>query len=379
MSSSDTPAYHDPLDAGIVLCGRYRLDAPVAGGGMGSVWQATDTELDRTVAVKVLHPHLRHDPAVAARFRREARSAARLHHPAIVGVYDICSHEGIDAIVLQYIKGPTLRNYLDRVRRLTNEQAVAVVTSVAEALVAAHSQGIIHRDIKPANILFGPDRAMLADFGVARAIDDADHTATGTMLGSVRYLSPEQVEGGPLDQTSDIFSVGVVLYECVCGSTPWSEDTPTATALARLNRPATPPSDVNPSVSPQLESVILWCLARHHTDRLPDATTLVGVLDGLDQGASLPPATTASPPPETSGSTALMDQPVQRGGPDPTLAGTGSDEVTTTDGPDSTGDHTDDHQRPVTEPQLTTKPVMPVIVALLAVAVLAALIVDLQW
>jgi eukaryotic-like serine/threonine-protein kinase len=260
----------DPL----LLAGRYRLETRLAAGGMGEVWQATDTTLGRQVAVKLLHPHLADDPEVVARFRREARAAARLDHPGIVPVYDTCSDGGREAIVLQLVNGPTLRQYLDQAGRLADGQTATIGASVADALVTAHAAGIVHRDIKPANILFGPERAMLTDFGVAKALDDVDHTATGTVLGSVRYLSPEQVEGRVTDGRSDLYALGIVLYECVTGTTPWQTDSPTATAVARLTGALVPPSRHNASVSSAFEQVILTCLARHPDDRFVDAASL---------------------------------------------------------------------------------------------------------
>lgn len=287
-----------PSGAGVVLCGRYRLERHIASGGMGEVWQATDTELGRRIAVKLLHPHLSGDPDVVARFRREARAAARLHHPAIVAVYDTCNDGGREAIVLQLIDGPSLRQYLDRVGRLTDEQAITIAISVAEGLGVAHAAGLVHRDIKPANILFGEQRAMVTDFGVAKALDEVDNTTTGTLLGSVRYLSPEQVQGTTPDGRSDLYSLGVVLYECVTGATPWQGATPAATALARLDQPLVPPGQLNPTMSAGLEHVITTLLARSPDDRYPDAATLVGVLQALtDQNPTVPSAE-ATPPPQ---------------------------------------------------------------------------------
>lgn len=354
---------HDPTEAGTsqsgggLLCDRYRLEHQVAHGGMGEVWQATDTLLQRQVAVKLLHPHLRDDPAVAARFRREARAAARLHHPAIVPVYDICSTPDGDAIILQFIEGPTLRHYLDRAGRLTNEQAMTVGCSVADALWAAHQADIVHRDVKPANILFGPDRAMLTDFGVAKALDEADHTATGTMLGSVRYLSPEQVEGGGIDGRSDIFSLGVVLYECVTGTTPWTGDGPTAVALARLGQPAGDPRQHNPDVTPQLAATIGTCLQRDPDDRFPDAAALAVALGA--SGVQPPPPNMASPQTDPTSATAI----IQMDDGDIGDGGIGEGGIEEGDGP---------------QPVVATRhPLLPMLIALTAIVVLVVLMAEL--
>ncbi len=307
---------------GTLLCGRYRLVRHLASGGMGEVWAATDEELGRSVAVKLLHDHLAGNPELVARFRREARAAARVQHPGIVTVHDTCSSDGREAIVLQLIDGPTLRTYLDRSGPLPDEAVITIGRSVTEALEVAHRAGLVHRDIKPANILFGPDRAMLTDFGVAKALDEADHTTTGTVLGSVRYLSPEQVEGTPPDGRSDVYSLGVVLYECATGSTPWVGDTAAATALARLDQPLVPSRALNPSISPALDALITRCLARRPEDRFATAGDLVVAFDAVASGAvpltpeqasDLTVAVDATPRPP-----AATDATVAAGGPRPT-------------------------------------------------------------
>jgi len=304
-----------------VLCGRYVLERHLASGGMGEVWQASDTDLGRRVAVKLLHPHLSGDPDVVARFRREARAAARLHHPSIVAVYDTCNDGGREAIVLQLIDGPSLRQYLDRVGRLTDAQAITIATSVAEGLGVAHAAGLVHRDIKPANILFGDQRAMVTDFGVAKALDEVDATTTGTLLGSVKYLSPEQVEGTTPDGRGDLYSLGVVLYECLTGTTPWQGSTPAATALARLDQPLVPPGQLNPSMSAGLEHVITTLLARSPNDRYPDAAALVAALNALTGASSAP-----TPPPAAQAAQAAQAGTAGTAGPqwmaDPTEAAT---------------------------------------------------------
>jgi eukaryotic-like serine/threonine-protein kinase len=276
----------DPVPGRVVLCGRYVLEHHLASGGMGEVWRATDADLGRRVAVKLLHPHLAGDPDVVSRFRREARAAARLHHPSIVAVYDTCNDGGREAIVLQLIEGPSLRQYLDRVRRLTEDQAITIAISVAEGLGVAHAAGLVHRDIKPANILFGDQRAMVTDFGVAKALDEVDATTTGTLLGSVRYLCPEQVEGTTPDGRGDLYSLGVVLYECLTGTTPWQGASPAATALARLDQPLVPARQLNPAMSAGFGHVITTLLARAPDDRYPNAAALIAALEALRCGGT---------------------------------------------------------------------------------------------
>jgi serine/threonine protein kinase len=277
----------DPAAPSVLLCGRYRLEHHLASGGMGEVWRGTDVSLNRPVAVKLLHDHLGSDPDLVDRFRREARAAARLSHPGIVAVYDTCSDGGRQAIVLQLVEGPTLRTYLDRVGVLSDAQTVTVGVAVADALAAAHDAGIVHRDVKPANILLGPERAMVTDFGVAKALDETDHTATGSMLGSVRYLAPEQVRGDTPDPRSDLFGLGVVLYECLSGSVPWDAGTPAATALARLD---TPPRPLPAAVPPALAAVVFQCLAVDPAARPPDARSLADALRAALAAPATPPA-----------------------------------------------------------------------------------------
>ncbi len=205
---------------GRLIGGRYRLDRLIATGGMAQVWEATDETLARKVAVKLLHPHLAADESFVERFRREAVAAARLSHPAIVSIYDTCSDGDVEAIVMELVHGSTLREYLNEHGALEPGQAVAILAEVADALDTAHRSGVVHRDIKPANILLSTDgRVLVADFGIAKA--GSDLTATNTTLGTAKYLAPEQVEGGAVDARTDVYALGVVLYEALCGRAPF--------------------------------------------------------------------------------------------------------------------------------------------------------------
>lgn len=260
--------------SGLILSERYRLDQRLAIGGMAEVWEGTDLLLQRKVAVKVLHRHLQADPAFVERFRREALAVARLHHPGIVGVYDTSSDADLEAIVLELVRGPTLRHHLDAAGPLSPLETVEIGISLSGALVVAHTAGLVHRDIKPANILLGDERTMLTDFGIAKALDASEHTATGTMLGSAGYLAPEQVDGRAVDARSDLFSVGVVLYECATGQRPWDADNAAAVALARLREPPPTLRSVDPSVPAELEEIVLWCLARAPEERPRTAADL---------------------------------------------------------------------------------------------------------
>jgi serine/threonine-protein kinase len=265
----------DGVRAGHVVAGRYELTGLLASGGMAEVWEARDRVLQRQVAVKLLHRHLASDRGFTQRFRAEAVAAARLHHPSIVSIYDTCSDDGHEAIVMELIRGRTLRQYLDERGQLHPDEVVQIGVDVADALAAAHAAGIVHRDIKPANILLCDDaRVMVTDFGIAKVRDDSDLTNTGTMLGTVKYLAPEQVEGGPIDGRADIYALGVVLYEALVGTPPFEADTAAATALARLHQTPPPPRHTRPDLDPGVDATIVRAMARRPGDRFASAVDL---------------------------------------------------------------------------------------------------------
>ena len=240
---------------------------------MATVWEAVDEVLARRVAVKVLHPHLASDDQFVARFRREAVAAARLSHPAIVSIYDTCSEGGTDAIVMELVRGTTLRGELDRRGRFDVSEASAIVAEIADALACAHAAGIIHRDVKPANVLLSDDgRVLVTDFGIAKAGDGLDLTGTNTTLGTAKYLAPEQVEGRPVDARTDVYAAGVILYELLCGRPPFVAEGEAATALARLHRDPEPPTTLRPELEPPVTAVVLRALARDPGARFADAT-----------------------------------------------------------------------------------------------------------
>ena len=230
-----------PPAPGRVLDGRYRLVSPVARGGMATVWVGEDTLLTRRVAVKTLHPELAFDEALRARFRNEAVAAARLADPGIVATYDTGDDEGVGYIVMEFVDGPTLRRVLDARGRLAIVESVRIGREVASALAAAHREGIVHRDVKPANVLVpavGPVK--VTDFGIAKATGDDDLTRTGAVMGTARYLAPEQVSGEPADARTDVYALGLLLYEMLCGAPPFGGETDVATAMARLTTTAPP-------------------------------------------------------------------------------------------------------------------------------------------
>ena len=260
------------MAAGTVLAGRYRLDDQLASGGMAQVWRGTDEVLRRSVAVKILHPHLAADDTFVARFRQEAIAVARLSHPAIVSVYDTCSHDGVEAIVMELVRGHTLRQRLDA-GPLDPWSAAGIAAQVAGALDVAHAAGLVHRDIKPANILISEDgRVKVGDFGIAKAAESADLTQEGSFIGTAKYLAPEQVEGAAIDGRTDLYSLGVVFYEMLCGRVPFEADGSSATALARLHQEPPRPHDIRPGVPRELEAICLKLLARQPEQRYASAT-----------------------------------------------------------------------------------------------------------
>ena len=271
-----------------MLAGRYRLDSLLASGGMAQVWRGTDDVLRRQVAVKLLHPHLAADATFVERFRQEAVAAARLAHPGIVAIYDTCSEDGVEAIVMELVDGRTLRERLDDHTPIDPWQAAGLAAQVAEALDAAHRAGLVHRDIKPANVLLSGDgRVKVADFGIAKAVADADLTQPGLMVGTAKYLAPEQVRGEAVDPRTDLYSLGVVLYEMLCGRPPFVAETDAATALARLQRDPLRPRQVRAGVPKALEEVVCRAMARAPEDRYDTAADLRAAL--LAAGATPAP------------------------------------------------------------------------------------------
>jgi serine/threonine-protein kinase len=301
-----------------VLSGRYRLDELLASGGMAQVWKGTDEVLRRQVAVKLLHPHLAADESFVVRFRQEAVAVARLAHPGIVAIYDTCSDNGVEAIVMELVPGRTLRQRLDDGTPIESWQAAGLAAQVAEALDVAHRAGLVHRDIKPANILLAGDgRVKVADFGIAKALEAGDFTQPGLMVGTARYVAPEQVEGKPVDARTDIYSLGVVLYELLCGRAPFDGEGEAAVALARLQRDPLRPRQVRPSVPKALEEIVCRALARDPDDRYDTAADLRAAL--LSAGAS-PNADVELEETRFTASPAVAPSPTGAGSPATTAA-----------------------------------------------------------
>jgi eukaryotic-like serine/threonine-protein kinase len=256
--------------------GRYQIVARIASGGMGEVFRAHDPVLDRDVALKVLHNALAQDPGFIERFRREARSAGMLSHPNIVQVHDWGETGDTYFMVMEFIRGPNLRTVLMKNGPLAPAQALEIASQMLAALEHAHEQGIVHRDVKPENILITRKGVVkVADFGLARALAAARVShAPGTVTGTVQYLSPEQIEGQAADARTDLYSVGIVLYELLVGKVPFSGETSLAIAYKHLRERVPPPSGSNPMVPPSLDRVVLSATERDRDRRASDARSM---------------------------------------------------------------------------------------------------------
>ena len=267
-------------DIGAVLGGRYRLVELLGQGGMATVYRARDSQLERDVAIKVLRPEYGTDPDFLARFRHEAQAAASLRHPGIVAVYDY----GTDAIgpyiVMELVDGHDLASLLRRRGPLSSTRAAALVAQAARAVEAAHQRGLVHRDVKPGNILVtADDRVQVADFGIALALAESAMTAPGTTLGSVHYFSPEQARGEAATPASDIYSLGIVLYELLTGRRPWTGDSAAAVATARLGDTVPSVAAIRPDVPPELDAIDRRALAPDPGDRFSSAKAMAEALE----------------------------------------------------------------------------------------------------
>jgi eukaryotic-like serine/threonine-protein kinase len=263
------------------LAGRYHLEELIDTGGMASVWRARDEVLARIVAAKILREDLALDPEFAKRFQREAVAAARLTHPNIVSVYDTGVDQDLSYIIMEHSEGRNLREVLDQRGSMEPEEAAALVAPVLSALAYAHANDVVHRDVKPANILVGDDgRVRVTDFGIAKAaFADSDLTTTGKALGTVRYLSPEQVQGGEVDARSDLYSVGIVLYELLTGRVPFQAESDLAVAMMRLNQDPLPPRAFRGGIPRGTEAVVLRALARDPDARFQSAESMAAELE----------------------------------------------------------------------------------------------------
>ena len=265
---------------GEVIAGRFELTELIGKGGMSSVYKAHDRLLDRVVAIKILHPHFTEDEEYVERFRREARSVAQLSHPGIVTVIDRGEDAGRQFIVFECVEGENLKQLLERTGALPVRDALELALQMARALSFAHGRGLVHRDVKPQNVLLNADgQAKMTDFGIAREIDVQGVTITGTVLGTSEYIAPEQARGQQVDAQTDVYSLGVVLYELLTGEVPYQGDNFVTVALRHVNEPVPNVLDLRPDVPPRVAFAAERAMAKSPSDRFGSMQELVGELE----------------------------------------------------------------------------------------------------
>jgi eukaryotic-like serine/threonine-protein kinase len=273
--------------AGVVFANRYTIERPVARGGMAEVYLAQDQVLDRPVAVKVLFEEYARDPSFVERFRREAQNAAALNHPNIVGVYDWGQEHGTYFIVMEFVEGRSLRDIMRAEGRIPPVQAAGIAAEIADALSFAHRNGVVHRDIKPGNVLItSTGQVKVADFGIAANPTNPSQglTQTGAVMGTATYFSPEQAQGFAVDGRTDVYALGVVLYEMVTGQAPFQADTPVAVAMKHVREAPVPPSHYALDLPPDLERIILAAMAKNLANRYQSAEAMREDLIRFERG-----------------------------------------------------------------------------------------------
>lgn len=265
---------------GLILDNRYKIISKIGVGGMADVFKGEDTLLGRPVAVKILHSNFAGDDDFVARFKREAQAAGKLSHPNIVSMYDVGFDQGYHYIVMEYIEGETLKEYITRHERISIDNAVKFTIAIAEGLEHAHAMGIVHCDIKPHNVLITKQgRIKVTDFGIARAMNAGTTMMyTNSIMGSAHYLSPEQASGKPVNGSTDIYSLGAVLYEMLTGRVPYEGETPISVALKHVRERLIPPTRYNPSIPTLLEAAVIKALAKRPEDRFSNTTEMIAAL-----------------------------------------------------------------------------------------------------
>jgi eukaryotic-like serine/threonine-protein kinase len=281
------------LERDTVIDGRYRVLSRLGSGGMADVYCAEDSQLGRRIALKVLHRRFAEDQQFVERFRREASSAAGLQHPNIVGIFDRGEWDGTYYIAMEFVEGRTLKEIVRQKGSAPPEAASDITLQILRAARFAHKRGIVHRDIKPHNVLIDQDgRVRVTDFGIARA-GTSDMTETGSIMGTAQYLSPEQAQGRPVDARSDLYSIGIVLYELLTGQVPFDAESPVTVALMQVNEEPVPPGQLNREVSPALDAIVMRAMEKDPARRFADADEFIAALES----ARAAPQEVIAPPP----------------------------------------------------------------------------------
>jgi eukaryotic-like serine/threonine-protein kinase len=276
------------LEPGSVLSGRYRIETMLGLGGMGAVYKAQDSVLSRTVAVKIIRPDLASDPSLLQRFKQEVILARQVSHRNVIRLYDIAEGDGITYITMEYVEGTDLRTYVELNAPVSIGKSIDLITQVVSALQSAHAEDVVHRDLKPGNIMVQPSgRVTVMDFGLARSLVNDGGTKTGVVMGTIDYMSPEQARGAHVDGRSDIFAVGLILYEMLTGEVPHKSESAVATLVKRAQERAKSPSELNRSIPPGLSKVISKCLEINPKDRYQTAEELLLALDAYRAQPSL--------------------------------------------------------------------------------------------
>src|SRR5437764_11757902 len=265
--------------AGTVIDGRYKVLERLGSGGMADVFLAEDDQLGRKVALKLLHRRFSEDPGFVERFRREAQSAAGLQHPNVVSVFDRGAYDGTYYIAMEYLPGRSLKQVIRDDAPLDPVRAIDITIQILKAARFAHRHGVIHRDLKPHNVIVDDaGHVKVTDFGIARA-GASDMTETGSIMGTAQYLSPEQAQGHAVSASSDLYSIGVVLYELLTGQVPFDAEAAVTIALKHVSEAPTAPTRINPRIPPELEQVVMWTLNKNPGDRPKDADELIAALE----------------------------------------------------------------------------------------------------
>ncbi len=302
---------------GVTFGGRYELDSRIAIGGMGEVWEATDHVIGRTVAIKILKDEYMGDPGFLERFRAEARHAALVNHEGIASVFDYGEEDGSAFLVMELVPGEALSTIIEREGSLSTDKTLDIVAQTAAALQAAHAAGLVHRDIKPGNLLITPDgRVKITDFGIARIADQVPLTATGQVMGTVQYLSPEQASGHPASPATDIYSLGIVAYECLAGKRPFTGESQVAIAMAQINEQ---PAPLPPTVAVPVQNLVMAMIAKKPDERPASAAAVSRAATALRRGDL---ATAAAAVPAIAAGAAVADDVTQLLSPGQTSAAT---------------------------------------------------------